>query len=438
MNMLQLAVNIVLILEIAIGEYILVLSFRCTQKQKYSTGVTIVTLVIANLFYMSIKKYAHFMVTFYIMYFVFMILISLIYFTGKWHQRLMGIIIYTIASLLPEMIDIQILLSMGYTLDVVKNPPAELSLLLHTIGVFLELFLTLIILWAQKSVKYVMQIKKILPVLLLFGIQFIMILTYMIVCLQGHLKVDYMTAIYLCVEMFENFYIFQVLSELEVREQTKGKLEVMHRRNQEVEQYYQKLTSNLRNITELKEEYETKLKRIYQEFGLEYIPEVHAEQENDAGDIHINSVAENILQKKKEELEKEGIDYRFEFTVPQEFSMDIMELSSLLNNLLDNAQEAVREYRKCAGCENRGFISLQTRVSDGYLILETENSRPDGRKLEMRDDRTYLSSKEEKGHGYGLQIIRKIAEKYQGSMELQENGDRFKNIVRIRMNSLPV
>ena len=280
--------------------------------------------------------------------------------------------------------------------------------------------------------------KKILPVLLLFGIQFIMILTYMIVCLQGHLKVDYMTAIYLCVEMFENFYIFQVLSELEVREQTKGKLEVMHRRNQEVEQYYQKLTSNLRNITELKEEYETKLKRIYQEFGLEYIPEVHAEQENDAGDIHINSVAENILQKKKEELEKEGIDYRFEFTVPQEFSMDIMELSSLLNNLLDNAQEAVREYRKCAGCENRGFISLQTRVSDGYLILETENSRLDGRKLEMRDDRTYLSSKEEKGHGYGLQIIRKIAEKYQGSMELQENGDRFKNIVRIRMNSLPV
>lgn len=113
MNMLQLAVNIVLILEIAIGEYILVLSFRCTQKQKYSTGVTIVTLVIANLFYMSIKKYAHFMVTFYIMYFVFMILISLIYFTGKWHQRLMGIIIYTIASLLPEMIDIQILLSRG-------------------------------------------------------------------------------------------------------------------------------------------------------------------------------------------------------------------------------------------------------------------------------------------------------------------------------------
>ena len=81
MNMLQLAVNIVLILEIAIGEYILVLSFRCTQKQKYSTGVTIVTLVIANLFYMSIKKYAHFMVTFYIMYFVFMILIALIYFT---------------------------------------------------------------------------------------------------------------------------------------------------------------------------------------------------------------------------------------------------------------------------------------------------------------------------------------------------------------------
>ena len=112
--------------------------------------------------------------------------------------------------------------------------------------------------------------------------------------------------------------------------------------------------------------------------------------------------------------------------------------SHIWNNLLDNAQEAVREYRKRAGCENRGFISLQTRVSDGYLILETENSRLDGRKLEMRDDRTYLSSKEEKGHGYGLQIIRKIAEKYQGSMELQENGDRFKNIVRIRMNSLTV
>ena len=408
----------------------MVLSFRCTQKQKYSTGVTIVTLVIANLFYMSIKKYAHFMVTFYIMYFVFMILISLIYFTGKWHQRLMGIIIYTIASLLPEMIDIQILLSMGYTLDVVKNPPAELSLLLHTIGVFLELFLTLIILWAQKSVKYVMQIKKILPVLLLFGIQFIMILTYMIVCLQGHLKVDYMTAIYLCVEMFENFYIFQVLSELEVREQTKGKLEVMHRRNQEVEQYYQKLTSNLRNITELKEEYETKLKRIYQEFGLEYIPEVHAEQENDAGDIHINSVAENILQKKKEELEKEGIDYRFEFTVPQEFSMDIMELSSLLNNLLDNAEEALIKYRQESG--EKGFIRMKSYIQGDEFVIETENSKSENSRMHMQDER-YLSTKEEKGHGYGLQIIRNIAQKYEGSMELEDKGKSFWNKVIMKL-----
>lgn len=44
--------------------------------------------------------------------------------------------------------------------------------------------------------------------------------------------------------------------------------------------YYQNVTARLRNVSELKEEYEAKLKRIYAEIGVEYEAEKTDEGEN--------------------------------------------------------------------------------------------------------------------------------------------------------------
>lgn len=142
------------------------------------------------------------------------------------------------------------------------------------------------------------------------------------------------------------------------------------------------------------------------------------------------TIVDNILSKRSEKYRESGIEYELQVEVPAGFKIDIMELSSLMNNLLDNAEEALIKYRQESG--EKGFIRMKSYIQGDEFVIETENSKSENSRMHMQDER-YLSTKEEKGHGYGLQIIRNIAQKYEGSMELEDKGKSFWNKVIMKL-----
>lgn len=100
--------------------------------------------------------------------------------------------------------------------------------------------------------------------------------------------------------------------------------------------------------------------------------------------------------------------------------MNPMDLYVLLGNALDNAIEAVRKIKE----EEKRVISMRVYAKDELIILQIENTctedvnlPEDGNPTTTKADRNY--------HGYGIGSIRKIVEKYNGSLSLRADGQIF-------------
>ena len=100
--------------------------------------------------------------------------------------------------------------------------------------------------------------------------------------------------------------------------------------------------------------------------------------------------------------------------------MNPMDLYVLLGNALDNAIEAVRKIKE----EEKRVISMRVYAKDELIILQIENTctedvnlPEDGNPATTKADRNY--------HGYGIGSIRKIVEKYNGSLSLRADGQMF-------------
>lgn len=148
---------------------------------------------------------------------------------------------------------------------------------------------------------------------------------------------------------------------------------------------------------------------------------------NDEGDGKLtgDDVMNRILHQKETETEKKGI--RFTSRKNGRFSLRLTnaEIIRLLTNLLDNAIEAAER------CEREPFVSVCIGVqeTDNRVHIEINNSKNPAEKPLEKDMATSKSDKEH--HGYGMQIIREIVERYEGHLEVEDRGDVFAVIVEM-------
>lgn len=104
------------------------------------------------------------------------------------------------------------------------------------------------------------------------------------------------------------------------------------------------------------------------------------------------------------------IDVKININVPCDLVFDEADLVVLLGNLIDNAIEAL-DFLK----DNK-WIELQMKYDKGVFILEISNSF-DG--TIYKQGKKFISRKSNSAeHGYGLQCVREIVDKYQGKMEI--------------------
>jgi len=99
------------------------------------------------------------------------------------------------------------------------------------------------------------------------------------------------------------------------------------------------------------------------------------------------------------------------------------DLISLLTNIIENALEACDKIPQ----EREKYINLSFSRREPYLAIICENSNP-GDIITDSDEKSegkILTSKNLRGHGYGLQTIGKITAAYSGIMEVNYNDEIF-------------
>ena len=133
-----------------------------------------------------------------------------------------------------------------------------------------------------------------------------------------------------------------------------------------------------------------------------------------SGNIDIDSVLNYMLQKAREELKIVNADVILPEKIKHAFDINV-----LLGNLLDNAIEAAKQ------TENK-FLNVDIALIKGILKIVIENSYLSTETIREKEGYAYLSTKKVKvGHGIGLKSVRKIVEKYNGTMDIVEQDDVF-------------
>lgn len=107
--------------------------------------------------------------------------------------------------------------------------------------------------------------------------------------------------------------------------------------------------------------------------------------------------------------EERGIDFTFTGALSGFDALDAPDICSLLSNAYDNAIEA------CMSQEN-AYIRTTVHTTPNHTAIQIVNSV--SKKVSIRNNRAASSKRDKAAHGYGIDIMRRIAYKYGGSCTL--------------------
>ncbi len=130
-----------------------------------------------------------------------------------------------------------------------------------------------------------------------------------------------------------------------------------------------------------------------------------------------NIMIDAVLNSKISLAKSRGITVDAKAIVPKNLSVSEIDLSLIIGNLMDNAMEACMKTEK-----NKRFIRVYIDILKGQLYIYVMNSTSGKLK---KSGKLYLSTKNQKYHGFGLMRMDKVVDRYQGYVDRQNEEDVF-------------
>ena len=131
-----------------------------------------------------------------------------------------------------------------------------------------------------------------------------------------------------------------------------------------------------------------------------------------------NPVTDVILTQKQKEAEESGIAFDCKFIYPVDSNINAFDVSVILNNAIENAFEGVN------GCKDPYVSVLAYRKKNAYM-LEVKNCISKGVEIDKETGLPETTKKDKRSHGFGLANIRKVAQKYYGDIDINQDENSF-------------
>ena len=131
-----------------------------------------------------------------------------------------------------------------------------------------------------------------------------------------------------------------------------------------------------------------------------------------------NPITDVILTQKQKEAEEKGIAFDCKFIYPVDSNINAFDVSVILNNAIENAFEGVK------GCKDPYVSVLAYRKKNAYM-LEVKNCISKGVEIDKETGLPETTKKDKRSHGFGLANIRKVAQKYYGDIDINQDENSF-------------
>lgn len=237
--------------------------------------------------------------------------------------------------------------------------------------------------------------------------------------MEGSFK--YTTIFYAIIIPFAMFYT--IMLTLVLNSNYKQKKAFLEKQMKLQYDYYSSLEKNHQTIRKINHDIRNHIQALsilYEDkdtAGFEkYAKEIISSYTIERIDYCENHIVNAAVSSKEAIAKEKGIDFEVSINLPEKIDIDSMDIVSVLTNLLDNAIEECE--RITEGAKN---ITLSCVCQKGTVAICCENSCNDSEK-----SKKLVTQKSNKLlHGLGTNIIKKIAEKYDGSYSADAKDGKF-------------
>ena len=212
----------------------------------------------------------------------------------------------------------------------------------------------------------------------------------------------------------------------------KSKLELINKKHDMEYNYYL-------NIKESQE----KVRRIYHDINNHMTNIKIIQNKNEQVDIYLDSIHKEIsdfknvfntgnvildiiLSEKSRLCKSKNIYFLCNIYFSKCDFIDMIDVSSVFSNLLDNAIEACEKIEDDA---DEKYISIKGTIVKSYYIIKCENSKIN--KVIIKNNKIISGKKDKYFHGIGIESIKSSLKKYDGELEIENEENKFISTIYI-------
>ena len=241
--------------------------------------------------------------------------------------------------------------------------------------------------------NYVQNINSRIIVFLFYGSYLIFIFTYLFIFYRLVKYIHLEEETKLLIQLYDIKRKQKEDIEFVIEEEQKNKEKIVKQINDVIQQI----------DCDIYEQAERSFLEIYDDFKFNYI-------QTYCDNAYVNAVISN----KKSLMDKYKIDFNYQILLPNDLSLDVLVLPTILFNILDNAIQASKEAHK-------KFIYLKINYTNNFISIYMKNSN-------YQANNTDLSGM----HGYGISIIEDIIQKNEGNYDWNNTDDFFETTLMLK------
>ena len=187
--------------------------------------------------------------------------------------------------------------------------------------------------------------------------------------------------------------------------------------------YYEEAEKQNKEVQKLKHDMKHKLHELYHLLensdGHELSEKIGAMciefEQIDEKQYSDNPIVDSVLRIKFGRAKARGIKVETSIRIPKQMQLDHGDIGVLYGNLVDNAVEACSKVP-----EGQRFVKIENKYQSGILLLVITNSKTGKKNKSLK-----TTKKDNIRHGHGVQSVRKVIEKYNGTVSFTDKGDIF-------------